>query len=277
MRAVVRFGAIFLEPDPNFKGGLIGLGMTETLKGLTTPPPNRMKNPINLLILPLLGISSAFSGDVSTPTNTQTGLPLAASESKYSPYLGFSGVLGEQSIGGTEFDVDGVRVIGGLCLSDGFSIDGRYEFLGATDAAPIREIDSTEFRAILNYQKNVSDSFSLSGGIGYGWLDVEASPRFIGGSLTAEALLINVGIKYTSDRFWATCLYTHGFTNSEFNSGGWLELPQAANEDVGYIEATLGYNINESLSATLSLESQVLGDTLIEKEWLAGIGLLYKF
>ncbi len=240
-----------------------------------------MKNQINLLILPLLGISSAFSGDVSAPTNTKTGLPLAASESKYIPYLGFSGVLGEQSIGGTEFDVDGVRVIAGLLLSDGFSIDGRYEFLGASDGSTkltsLDEIDSTEFRVILNYQKNISNSFSLSGGIGYGWLDVEASPRFEGGVLAAEALLINVGVKYTSDRFWASCLYTHGFTNSEFNSGGWLELPQAANEDVGYIEATLGYNINESLSATLSLESQVLGDTLIEKDWLAGIGLLYKF
>jgi hypothetical protein len=251
-----------------------------------------MKKPINLLILPLFGISSAFAGDVSTPTNTETGLTVATSESKYTPYLGFSGIMGDQSIGdfpvypefdprggrGEEYDVEGVRVIAGLLLSDGFSIDGRYEFLGATDLTSLREIDSTEFRAILNYQKNISDSFSLSGGIGYGWLDVEASPRFEGGILAAEALLINVGVKYTSDRFWASCLYTHGFTNSEFtNDSAYLNTEDLSNEDVGYIEATLGYNINESLSATFSLESQVYGDTLIEKDWIAGIGLLYKF
>ena len=48
-------------------------------------------------------------------------------------------------------------------------------------------------------------------------------------------------------------------------------------EDVGSLEATVGYNITEQLAATLSVETQVTGDTWIEKDWVAAIGLQYKF
>jgi hypothetical protein len=48
-------------------------------------------------------------------------------------------------------------------------------------------------------------------------------------------------------------------------------------EDIGYLEANLGYQLNERLAVVASLEAQVYGDTVVEKDWLAGLGLRFGF
>jgi len=39
----------------------------------------------------------------------------------------------------------------------------------------------------------------------------------------------------------------------------------------------IGYDLTEQLSATCSIETQVYGDTFIEKDWMASLGLRFKF
>ncbi len=48
-------------------------------------------------------------------------------------------------------------------------------------------------------------------------------------------------------------------------------------EDLGFIEAYLGYQINENVAATLSVETQVVGDSAIEKDLGVALGLQYSF
>ena len=245
-----------------------------------------MKKTVIALIAPVLGIAPAFAGDVSAPA--QSSAPAAAANSYgLSPYLGVSGVFGEfdetliTSLAGEDgsYDVAGVRVNGGLGLGNGFSIDGRYEYVEG-DLYDV-DIESDEFRALVNYEQQVGQGFSLFGGIGYGWLSHEASYDGVSLDLSGDGLLLNAGAKFTSGQFFGSLVYTHSFTQSaELEISGLGELDGSIDgddEDLGYLEAAVGYNITEQLAATLSVETQVTGDTWIEKDWVAAIGLQYKF
>ena len=252
-----------------------------------------MKKTVIALIAPVLGVAPAFAGDVSAPAQS-SATAAAANSYGLSPYLGVSGVFGEfEETGITDesYDVAGVRVNGGLGFGNGFSIDGRYEHLeGDLFEA---DIDSDEFRALVNYEQEVGQGFSLFGGIGYGWLSHEASAEGLSLDLSGDGLLLNAGAKFTSGQFFGSLVYTHCFTESaETEISGFdaladelgVELDESVDgkyegdeEDVGSLEATVGYNITEQLAATLSVETQVTGDTWIEKDWVAAIGLQYKF
>lgn len=247
-----------------------------------------MKKTVIALIAPILGVAPAFAGDVSAPA--QSSAPAAANSYGLSPYLGVSGVFGEQSetviapaLGedGT-YDVAGVRVNGGLGFGNGFSIDGRYEHLEG-DLLDT-DIESDEFRALVNYEQEITDGLSLLGGIGYGWLSHEASDDGVSLDVSGDGLLLNAGAKFSSGQLFGSLIYTHCLTESaevDVRGLGGLGIPDGTydgdEEDVGSLEATVGYNITEQLAATLSVETQVTGDTWIEKDWVAAIGLQYKF
>ncbi len=257
-----------------------------------------MKKTVIALIAPVLGVAPAFAGDVSAPA--QSSAPAAAANSYgINPYLGVSGVFGEfdetliTSLAGEDgsYDVAGVRVNGGLGFGNGFSIDGRYEHVEG-DLYDV-DIESDEFRALVNYEQEVGQGFSLFGGIGYGWLSHEASAEGLSLDISGDGLLLNAGAKFTSGQFFGSLVYTHCFTQSaEVEISGFDALAEELDvdldgpvdgkydgdeEDVGSLEATVGYNITEQLAATLSVETQVTGDTWIEKDWVAAIGLQYKF
>ncbi|MBU6170357.1 MAG: hypothetical protein KGQ87_02545 [Verrucomicrobia bacterium] len=232
-----------------------------------------MKKTVIALIAPVLGVAPAFAGDVSAPA--QSSAPAAAANSYgLSPYLGVSGVFGEfdETVLTTlanedgSYDVAGVRVNGGLGFGNGFSIDGRYEHVEG-DLYDV-DIESDEFRALVNYEQEITGGLSLFGGIGYGWLNHEAADLEISG----DGFLLNAGAKFNSGQLFGSLVYTHCLTQSADVSG--IDLEE---EDVGSLEATVGYNITEQLAATLSVETQVTGDTWIEKDWVAAIGLQYKF
>jgi hypothetical protein len=218
-----------------------------------------------------------------------------------------SGVFGEQTegLGGSTYDVAGVRVDLGHDLGSGFSFAGRFEHLegdggvlgstlgSSTSGAGLGEggLDSNEFRLLLNYGQEVAQGLTLFGGIGYGWQNHDL---LIGGTSIFEAssngILLNVGLDYTSGPFFGSLVYTHAFTlQNEIGIGagafalggagplGALGGLNSEKEDLGLIELTAGYNINEQLAATLSLETQVFGDTFVEKDWALALGLKYSF
>ncbi|TAE88379.1 MAG: hypothetical protein EAZ65_03165 [Verrucomicrobia bacterium] len=205
-----------------------------------------------------------------------------------------SGVIGEltENLGGTTYDVAGFRVDAGNDFGNGFSFAGRYELLegdvpysyssyvpGLGQVAQLRNIDveSEELRLLMNYEREVSQGLSVFGGVGYGWQRHEAT---MAGSpllkVSGNGVLLNVGANYQSGSIFGSLVYTHALTvNSKLTS---IAGPiQGEDEDLGFVELTTGYNINEQLAATLAIETQVLGDTVIEEDWTAALGLKYDF
>lgn len=232
-----------------------------------------MKRTIIALLTPALGVAPAFAGDVSAPIQSP---PPAAAANNYglSPYFGVSGIYGEfeEVTEADAYDVAGVRVNGGLGFGNGFSIDGRYEYVEG-DLYDL-SIESDEFRLLVNYEQEIAQGFSLFGGIGYGWLSHEAS---VGGDsleLSGDGILLNAGAKFSSGQFFGSLVYTHCFTQSVELDGNEYDVLK---EDLGYFEVTVGYDINEQLAATLAVETQVTGDTIVDKNWVAALGLQYKF
>lgn len=221
-----------------------------------------MKRTIIALLAPTFGITPAFAGDVSAPI--QSPPPAVATNYGLSPYFGVSGVFGEfeEVTEAKSDDVAGVRVNGGLDFGTEFSIDGRYEYVEGD------LYDSDEFRVLLNYEREIAQGFSLFGGIGYGWLNQEASSEEFSG----DGILLNAGANFRSGKLFSSLIYTHCLTQSAEIEG--IEVEE---EDLGYFEVSIGYNINEQLAATLALETQVTGETIIDKNWVAALGLQYNF
>lgn len=255
-----------------------------------------MKKSIIATIAPFLGVASAVAGEAAVQKQAAES---NLSNGGFSPIVGVSGVFGEQTedLTGSSYDVAGVRFDLVQELANGFSLAGRFEHLegdysgaGAGVALPGGvEIHSNEFRLLLNYDYELSQGFSLLGGIGYGWQNHDL---LLGGTSVLESssngILVNVGAVYSAGSFWGSLVYTHGFT-MQSSIGGLGALsglggggPVAAfgdysDEDFGTLEATAGYHISEQLAATLSLEAQVTGDTVVEKDWVVAIGLNYDF
>lgn len=232
-----------------------------------------MKKAIIALLAPAFGFAPAFAADVVAPVLSSPATA-ASNNCGVSPYFGVSGVFGEFEgllTGGDSYDVAGVRADGGLGFGNGLSIDGRYEYVEGDfyDAS----IKSDEFRVLLNYEQEVADGFSLFGGIGYGWQSHEAEGYGESLELSGDGILLNAGVKINLGCFFHSLAYTHCFTQSvELDSQGF-----DGGEDLGYFEVTVGYNINEQLAATLAVETQVTGDTIIEKGWVTAVGLRYNF
>ena len=93
--------------------------------------------------------------------------------------------------------------------------------------------------------------------------------------------MLNVGVEFTSGQFFSSVVYTHAFTNSATGEltgeGDFAGKGDLDTEDIGYLEGRVGYRINDQLSAILSLEGQVTGNTIVEKDWVTALGLRYSF
>lgn len=263
------------------------------------------------VVAPLLGAAPAIAGDVSTQglASAPASAPVSGG---FRPSVSLSGVFGEQTeaLAGSSYDVAGVRVGLGHDLGNGFSFAGRFEHLegdggvlggafgGASSAFGGGDLfepglDSNEFRALLNYGREVAEGISLFGGIGYGWQSQElllGSTSVLEGS--GHGVLANVGANFVRGSFFGSLVYTHAFTidrsvgigagatalgGSGLGGLGNAQLLTGGKEDLGFLEATVGYNITEQLAATLAVETQVVGDTFVEKDWVTAIGLKYNF
>jgi hypothetical protein len=224
--------------------------------------------------------------------DTLATAPTASSPTAgFSPYLGVSGVYNEWSLpallGGSE-DTTGYKVEGGVALAHGFSINGSFEkTFGTVDVAGLLAADFsfTDTRVLVNYTHELEQGFSLVGGLGYGYLGLDLQ----GVTASSEGLLAEAGIKYRSGQFFGGLTYNHLFsmhTSSVLNLADALigalapgALPSLAvpGEDVGAIEAYVGYQFNENVAATLSVETQVVGDSALEKDLGVALGLQYSF
>jgi hypothetical protein len=189
-------------------------------------------------------------------------------------YLEVSGLYNNFSDG---IEAQGFRVDGGFDLGNGFSLDGRFENAYTDTVSGIfgpsgQELKFNELRALAHYTQEVSNGLSLVGGLGYGKLGLSYSSIDI---LSTEGLLTDVGVKYQSDRLSAGLTYTHlfAFHTATFSTGG----EGLADEDIGLLEGSLGYQVNDNVAVTFSVQTQVLGNTEIEKELSATIGLRYSF
>ena len=164
-------------------------------------------------------------------------------------------------------DVSGARVNGGLLFGNGLSLDGRFENVDSESG-----INLQQARVLLNYTQEIAPGVSAFAGVGYG---AEQSEMLII-DLNSQAILANVGISFTSGQFFGSAVYTHAFTTSA--TMNFLGTSTSMDEiDVGYLEANVGYRLTEKLSAVASIETQVTGDSMIEKDWLAGLGLRFGF
>jgi hypothetical protein len=229
-----------------------------------------MKNKyyIATLSATVLTCAMAHAGDTLA-----TAPSASSSTAGFSPYLGVSGVYNELTAGldgdSITEDTTGFKLVGGFELSHGFSIDGSFEKtygsvgLGGDSA----DFSLTDTRLLLNYTHELEQGFSLVGGLGYGYLGVD----FEGITISTEGLMAEVGIKYQSGQFFGGLQYNHLFAMHSAPSAI-LE-----NEDIGLIEAYVGYQINENVAATLSVETQVVGDSALEKDLGIALGLLYSF
>ena len=89
--------------------------------------------------------------------------------------------------------------------------------------------------------------------------------------------MAEAGIKYQSGQFFGGLQYNHLFAMHTSSLVTLLAPGVLQGEDVGAIEAYVGYQINENVAVTLSVETQVVGDSLLEKDLGIALGLLYSF
>jgi hypothetical protein len=204
--------------------------------------------------------------------DTLATAPTASSPTAgFSPYLGVSGVYNEFTTDVSTDETTGFRLVGGFDLSHGFSVDGRYEkTYGSSVFADYSIVDT---RLILNYTHELEQGFSLVGGLGYGYFGSESA----GLSSSTEGLMAEAGIKYQSGQFFGGLQYNHHFAMSVSAPSFGPGSAATPKEDFGLIEAYVGYHINENVAATLSLETQVVGDFALEKDLGIALGLQYSF
>ncbi len=239
-----------------------------------------MKNKyfITTLSATVLTFAMAHAGETLATAPTASSSTAAG----ISPYLGVSGVYNEFTLsipgtGSIKEDTTGFKLVGGFNLSHGFSVDASFEKtygsigIPGGPGSPSTDFSFTDNRVILNYTHELEQGFSLVGGLGYGYLGLDVS----GFTLSSEGLMAEAGIKYQSGQFFGGLKYSHLFSmhTSGFpgGAGGFLGV------DVGAVSGYLGYQINENVAATLSLETQVVGDSVLEKDSGIAIGLLYTF
>lgn len=214
-------------------------------------------------------IASAVTATVCAGQTTSNA-PAAADNGAY---VDVSGVYNNFSEG---IEAQGFRVNGGFDLGNGLSLDGRFENAYTDEVSAFgpsgQELKFNELRALAHYTQEVSNGVSLVGGLGYGKVGFSYASADV---FSTEGLLADVGVKVESGRLSAGLTYTHlfAFHTASFMGGG----AGIDDEDIGLLEGSLGYQVNDNVTLTLSVQTQVLGDTVIEKQLGATVGLRYSF
>jgi len=129
-------------------------------------------------------------------------------------------------------------------------LDGRFENaftdpIGTGGSA--QELKFNELRALAHYTTQLNDGVSLIGGLGYG--DMGFS---IGGMdyIATEGLLADIGIQAQSGQFTASLTYTHLFALQTTALSFGPDSSAPPKEDIGLLEASLGYQVNENVAVT---------------------------
>jgi hypothetical protein len=215
---------------------------------------------LHTLIIASAATATAFAGQI-------TSAPVSSDNNSY---VGVSGLYNEFT-GGTE--AEGFRLDAGFGLGNGLSLDGRFEN-AYMSASGFGDIKFNELRALAHYTTQLNDGVSLIAGLGYGDMGFSSGGVDF---LATEGLLADIGIQAQSGQYTASLTYTHLFAlhASAMSFGPSDSAPPK--EDIGLLEASLGYQVNENVSAILSAQTQVLGDTEVEKELSVTAGVRYSF
>jgi hypothetical protein len=238
-----------------------------------------MKTKYNITAIAATVIACGIASAGTAPAQSAS----VATDSGIGGYIGVSGVHNEYTIDllDADGDANGIRFNAGLLLGNGFSIDGRLETVSGDFEG--EDFDFTDSRIFFNYTTEISPGFMFFAGPGYGKLDYSIYDD-LGNFIEEEgdAILLNAGFKYTSDAFSGALVYTHALANS-YSGGavvdGIVDEPRLVGEgeDFGLLELSLNYDLTENLAATFSVETQVNGDTSLEKDWGVALGLQYDF
>lgn len=221
---------------------------------------------LHKLIIASAVTASAFAGE-------QPAVAPAAPTPDYNAYVAVSGLYNEFSQG---IDAEGFRVDAGLGLGNGLSLDARFEnaytsnVSTGTGPGSNQELKFNELRALAHYTQEVNNGISLIGGLGYGKVGFSYGGMDF---LSTEGLLADVGVQVQSGRASAALSYTHLFA---FHTSSFIGGP-VKDEDIGLLEGSLGYQLTDNVSAIATAQTQVLGNTEIEKDLSLTLGLRYSF
>jgi hypothetical protein len=149
-------------------------------------------------------------------------------------------------------------------------LDIRYEHV-ETDVAEL-----VSFRSFLDVRQPVAERFCLFGGIGYGYqssvIEINGEPLCFGG----REILFNCGIQAEWDPVIVTASYIHCLdrsTKAEYRS----DVQKLHESDIGSLEARFEYRFSPTWGSSLSVETQLNRDTVIEKQFLIALGLTRRF
>jgi hypothetical protein len=219
---------------------------------------------LHKLIIATAVTATAFAGE-------STATAAAPAGNDHNAYVAVSGLYNEFSQG---VEAQGFRVDAGFGLGNNLSLDARFENAYTDEVAGTgpgsQELKFNELRALAHYTQQVNDNVSLIGGLGYGKLGFSYGGMDF---LSTEGLLADVGVKVQSGRVSAALTYTHlfAFHTASFVGGG------VEDKDIGLLEGSLGYQLTDNVSAIASAQTQVLGNTEIEKDLSLTLGLSYSF
>ncbi|MEE3180220.1 MAG: hypothetical protein VX317_11085, partial [Verrucomicrobiota bacterium] len=174
-------------------------------------------------------------------------------------------IHGVGTIAGTGLSADGegFRVGGGYQLTDLFSVNARYE---AADTDIYQD-----FRLTVDGEMDLTDEVSLHLGAGYG------NQNIFDGAVETDGVLANVALCWERGAFIGGVNYMRVFAietgTNQLDRGVPVDLPE---EDFDLLEIVAGYRLNERMAILLSYETQVGGDTQVEKEKQITLELRYK-
>ena len=122
----------------------------------------------------------------------------------------------------------------------------------------------------------VAERFCIFGGIGYGYqssvIEINGEPLCFGG----REILFNCGIQAEWDPVIVTASYIHCLdrsTKAEYRS----DVQKLHESDIGSLEARFEYRFSPTWGSSLSVETQLNRDTVIEKQFLIALGLTRRF
>jgi len=151
-----------------------------------------------------------------------------------------------------------------------FHMETRYEHI-ETDLAELEW-----FRFLLNIQRSLFQRLLVFGGLGYGHQTnlIEINGDSL--KFSENEILLNSGVGYEMDPFLFSLGYIHCLNRS--SKAAFRSNTYKFNEtNVGSLEAKLDYRIGPDLYSCISVETQLMRGTVIQKNYLVAFGLTYKF
>ncbi len=176
-------------------------------------------------------------------------------------HVKFGLIHGLGELAGTGFSADGEGFMAGLeyQYTEQLGVNGRYE---------VADFDIYQnFRLTLDGKIDLAEDLSLHLAGGYNWQNVMAR-----GSET-DGILVNAGICWEPGTWFFGANYSRIFAVDTTTNFAPVDIPE---EHSDLLEVVAGYRFSDYLALTLSYESQIGGDTIIEMKRHVILGVRLK-